>query len=40
MTRTSNNIQGLHIFTFNELARTELWRRELLSSLAEVGEQT
>jgi methylenetetrahydrofolate reductase (NADPH) len=31
--KTSNNIQGLHIFTFNELARTESWRRELLSSV-------
>jgi methylenetetrahydrofolate reductase (NADH) len=40
VTRTTNNIQGLHIFTFNELARTELWRRKLLSSLAEVGERT
>jgi methylenetetrahydrofolate reductase (NADPH) len=38
--RTSNNIRGLHIFTFNELARTESWRRELLSSLAEAAERT
>lgn len=39
VTRTTNNIQGLHIFTFNELANTELWRRELLSSVAEMGDQ-
>jgi methylenetetrahydrofolate reductase (NADPH) len=32
VTRTNNNVRGLHIFTFNELARTEAWRRELLSS--------
>jgi len=37
LTGTSNNVQGLHIFTFNELARTETWRRELLSSLGEAG---
>jgi len=29
------NIRGFHIFTFNELARTEQWRRELLATLAE-----
>jgi len=34
VTRTTNNIQGMHIFTFNELAKTEAWRRELLSSIA------
>ncbi len=39
VTRTSTNIQGLHIFTFNELARTEIWRRELLSSVSEAGDQ-
>ena len=38
VTKTSNNIQGLHIFTFNELAKTEAWRRELLSSLAEAAD--
>ena len=32
--RTTNNIQGIHIFTFNELAGTEAWRRELVSSLS------
>jgi methylenetetrahydrofolate reductase (NADPH) len=36
VTRTGNNVRGLHIFTFNELARTESWRQELLSSVAEV----
>jgi methylenetetrahydrofolate reductase (NADPH) len=34
--RTTNHIQGLHVFTFNEIARTEAWRRELLS---EVGHE-
>lgn len=38
VTRTGNNIQGIHIFTFNELAKTEAWRRELLSSVAMVPE--
>jgi methylenetetrahydrofolate reductase (NADPH) len=32
-----NHIRGLHIFTFNELARTEAWRRALLASLGEQG---
>jgi methylenetetrahydrofolate reductase (NADPH) len=39
VTRTANNVRGLHIFTFNELARTETWRRELLESLSEAGER-
>jgi methylenetetrahydrofolate reductase (NADPH) len=39
VSRTSNNIHGLHIFTFNELSDTEVWRRELLSSLAEAGDR-
>jgi len=34
VTRTGNNVQGLHIFTFNELAGTEAWRQEMLSSVA------
>ncbi|MEJ7816172.1 MAG: hypothetical protein WKF53_13450, partial [Rubrobacter sp.] len=25
-----SNIQGLHIYTFNELEQTEAWRREML----------
>jgi methylenetetrahydrofolate reductase (NADPH) len=33
--QTTNNIKGLHIFTFNEIARTEAWRRELLSRATE-----
>jgi methylenetetrahydrofolate reductase (NADPH) len=28
------NVRGLHIFTFNELRGTELWRQELLAALA------
>jgi len=37
--RTSNNIQGLHIFTFNELAKTEAWRQSLLASVSEVDDR-
>jgi methylenetetrahydrofolate reductase (NADPH) len=37
VTTTNNNIQGLHVFTFNELAGTEAWRRTLLSSVSEAG---
>ncbi|MEO3869509.1 methylenetetrahydrofolate reductase [Nonomuraea sp. B12E4] len=36
--KTSGNIRGLHIFTFSELRKAELWRRRLLDSVAE-GEQ-
>jgi methylenetetrahydrofolate reductase (NADPH) len=35
---TTNNIQGLHVFTFNELSRTEAWRRKLVSALAEADD--
>jgi methylenetetrahydrofolate reductase (NADPH) len=30
------NLRGLHLFTFNELAGTERWRRRLLDSVAEA----
>ncbi|WP_199432004.1 methylenetetrahydrofolate reductase [Qaidamihabitans albus] len=33
------NIRGLHIFTFNELRKTELWRQELLNSLREKDDR-
>jgi methylenetetrahydrofolate reductase (NADH) len=33
------NVAGLHIFTFNELRRTELWRQRLLATVAEVPER-
>jgi methylenetetrahydrofolate reductase (NADPH) len=33
VTRSGTNIRGLHIFTFNELRKTEDWRRELLASV-------
>jgi methylenetetrahydrofolate reductase (NADPH) len=39
VTKTSNNVQRLHIFTFNELARAEAWRRDLLASVAEAANQ-
>lgn len=40
VSRADTNIRGLHIFTFNELRKTELWRRELLASLAERDERS
>lgn len=38
--RTTNHIRGLHIFTFNEIHRTEAWRQELLSRVGEADERT
>ncbi|MEU1517513.1 methylenetetrahydrofolate reductase [Streptomyces sp. NPDC005811] len=32
--KTNGNIRGLHIFTFNELRQTELWRQHLLSAVS------
>lgn len=29
-----NELRGLHVFTFNELEKTEAWRREWLARLA------
>lgn len=37
--RTTNNIRGLHIYTFNGIARTEAWRRELLSRVGEAADR-
>src|SRR5215203_1129583 len=31
-----SNIQGLHIYTFNELEKTEAWRREMLERFEET----
>lgn len=36
--KSANNIAGLHIFTFNELRRTESWRQELLASISEKDD--
>ncbi|HET6501137.1 MAG TPA: methylenetetrahydrofolate reductase [Amycolatopsis sp.] len=33
------NVRGLHIFTFNELRGTELWRQELLARTEEKGDR-
>lgn len=33
--KVTSNIRGLHIFTFNELRKTELWRQELLAAISE-----
>jgi methylenetetrahydrofolate reductase (NADPH) len=30
-----SNVRGMHIFTFNELRKTELWRQELLAATAD-----
>jgi methylenetetrahydrofolate reductase (NADPH) len=30
-----SNLQGIHLFTFNELARTEAWRQEWLARLSD-----
>lgn len=38
--KTDSNIRGLHIFTFNELRKTELWRRRLLVRLSEKDERS
>lgn len=33
--KADTNIQGFHIFTFNDLAETEIWRRQLVQSAIE-----
>ncbi|HJQ46972.1 MAG TPA: methylenetetrahydrofolate reductase [Amycolatopsis sp.] len=38
--KTANNIAGLHIFTFNELRKTEVWRQRLLSSIPEKDDRS
>jgi methylenetetrahydrofolate reductase (NADPH) len=35
--RPDNKIAGLHLYTFNELERTERWRREAIARLAGAG---
>jgi methylenetetrahydrofolate reductase (NADPH) len=32
-----NNLQGFHLFTFNEVARTEAWRQEWLARLSDAA---
>lgn len=34
-----SNVRGLHIFTFNELRKTERWRRELVAQVSEEDDQ-
>lgn len=36
---TAGNVHGLHVFTFNEIRKTEAWRRELLASVSEGGDR-
>lgn len=33
--KANTNIQGFHIFTFNDLAETEIWRRQLVKAAME-----
>jgi methylenetetrahydrofolate reductase (NADPH) len=39
VSKTDTNIRGLHIFTFNELRKTEIWRRRLLASVSVSDDQ-
>jgi methylenetetrahydrofolate reductase (NADPH) len=34
---TGSNITGFHIFTFNELEKTEVWRRQMLQRFSTAG---
>lgn len=34
-----SRIRGLHIFTFNEVHRTEIWRQRLLAAVAEWADE-
>lgn len=36
----AGNIRGLHIFTFNELRKTEEWRQKLLASFSEEDDRS
>jgi methylenetetrahydrofolate reductase (NADPH) len=35
--RPENNLQGFHLFTFNEVARTEAWRQEWLARMSDAA---
>jgi hypothetical protein len=37
--RPEHNLQGFHLFTFNEVARTEAWRQEWLARLSGRGRE-
>jgi methylenetetrahydrofolate reductase (NADPH) len=32
----ASKVEGLHVFTFNQVAETERWRRQLLERLGEA----
>lgn len=34
----AGNVRGLHVFTFNELRATEMWRRKLLASVTRTDD--
>ncbi len=35
--RPENNVRGFHLFTFNEVARTEAWRQQWLARLSDAA---
>jgi methylenetetrahydrofolate reductase (NADPH) len=37
--KVRGNVRGLHIFTFNELRKTELWRQEMLARTGEKDDR-
>lgn len=39
LSRVDTRVRGLHIFTFNELHRTEIWRQRLLAAVAEWADE-
>lgn len=38
--KVKNNIRGLHIFTFNEIRGTELWRQRMLAAFPDGGSRS
>jgi methylenetetrahydrofolate reductase (NADPH) len=40
VSKVASNIHGLHIFTFNELRGTELWRHRMLAELSEQDDRS
>lgn len=39
LSTVDTRVRGLHIFTFNELHRTEIWRQRLLAAVAEWTDE-
>ena len=38
--RPESLIEGLHVFTFNQIAETEAWRQELLARLGDPTDRS